>query len=694
MEKRAGGISRLARRRFLKAVPAAVAAGLAAPSLAQQAQEQRISKDALDCAEKITGIDFPDADQQQALVGVNNNLASFERLRNTNIPLDTEPAITFRPYLPGKKPKPGATPNGKVKVTTAVPAARRSSIDDLAFLPVAALSGLVRKRDVSSTELTRMYLERLKKFGPKLNCVVTLTEELALAQAAQADKDIRSGRYKGPLHGIPWGAKDLLATKGILTTWGATAYQNQVFDYDATVVERLRDAGAVLVAKLSLGALAQGDNWFRGQTKNPWNGRGSSGSSAGPGAATAAGLVGFAIGTETRGSIISPASVNNVVGLRPTYGRVSRFGAMALSWTMDKIGPMCRSVEDCALVFNAIYGPDGHDDTVVDAPFEWNPDVPLSRLRIGYVKSEFEEQPPDGRGGGRGRGGLTAEQLRAQDEARVKALKVALDVYRKAGATLHPIDIPAADLANTIGFILSVEAAAAFDDLDAQQGHQRPHAEHLAEHVPGAPLRAGRRVHPRAAGADPRDARDGHADVAVRRVPVLDQQSQPGPDEPDRSPGRRPPRRLPRRDAHADRADDYRPALRRRHPAPRRARARTGDDVAYEDAVTDLTAVRSRRSAVRGQMVIRRGWAEVDPTSWNYRVSPRSFDWLSADRGLRTAEPAIIVGARFSPAPTKPAPARSRPGCWTRRCTCRGPRVSADGCPPRRAAPARARSCC
>ena len=466
MEKRSGEASRQARRRFLKAVPAAVAAGLAAPAIARQAQEPRISKDVLECAEKIIGVDFADAEQQQALSGVNNNLASFERLRNTEIPLDTEPAITFRPYLPGKKPKPGATPNGKVRVATPVPAARRSSLEDLAFLPAAALAGLVRKRDVSSTELTRMYLDRLKKFGPKLNCVVTLTEELALAQAAQADKEIRSGRYRGPLHGIPWGAKDLFATKGILTTWGATAYQNQVFDHDATVVERLRDAGAVLVAKLSLGSLAQGDNWFRGQTKNPWNGRGSSGSSAGPGAATAAGLVGFAIGTETRGSIISPASYNNVVGLRPTYGRVSRFGAMALSWTMDKIGPMCRSVEDCALVLNAIYGPDGRDDSVVDAPFEWNPDIPLSKLRIGYVKSEFDDLPPvDGRGGGRGRGGLTAEQLRAQDEARVKALKVALDVYRKAGAALHPIEVPAADLANTIGFILSVEAAAAFDDL-------------------------------------------------------------------------------------------------------------------------------------------------------------------------------------------------------------------------------------
>jgi Asp-tRNA(Asn)/Glu-tRNA(Gln) amidotransferase A subunit family amidase len=311
--------------------------------------------------------------------------------------------------------------------------------------------------------------------------VVTLTEDLALAQAAQADKEIRAGRYRGPLHGIPWGAKDLLATKGILTTWGAAPYQNQVFDYDATVVERLRDAGAILVAKLSLGALAQGDNWFRGQTKNPWNGRGSSGSSAGPGSATAAGLVGFAIGTETRGSIISPSAVNGVAGLRPTYGRVSRFGAMALSWTMDKIGPMCRSVEDCALVFNAIYGPDGRDDTVVDAPFAWNPDVPLSKLRIGYVPAEFELAPPGrgdaGRGAagrgdapaagrgdpapGRGRGGLTPEQRAAQ----IKLLNQALDVYRQAGATLHPIDIPATQLANTIAFVLSVEAAAAFDDL-------------------------------------------------------------------------------------------------------------------------------------------------------------------------------------------------------------------------------------
>ncbi|HVL67677.1 MAG TPA: amidase [Vicinamibacterales bacterium] len=474
---------RLARRRFLKTVPAAVAAGLAAPAIArqQQAEPPRIARETLDCAEKIFGIDFTEQQEEQALNGVNANLRNFERLRAVDIPLDTEPAVTFRPYLPGKKPKPGATPGARIKVTLeAPPAARRASVDDLAFLPVTALAPLVRRRDVSSTELTRMYLERLRTHGRRLNAVVTLTEELALAQAAQADREIKDGRYRGPLHGIPWGAKDLFATRGIPTTFGAAPYRSQVIDYDATVVERLREAGAVLVAKLSLGALAQGDRWFGGQTKNPWNPQdeqrgGASGSSAGPGAATAAGLVGFSIGTETRGSIISPSAANGVVGLRPTYGRVSRYGAMALSWTMDKIGPMCRSVEDCALVFNAIYGPDGRDDTVVDAPFTWEPDVPLSKLRIGYIKSEFEPTPQTagrgeggrGRGGeaGRGRGDLPPEERQRREDERLKLLNQALEVYRKAGATLEPVELPGTQLANTIGFILATEGAAAFDDL-------------------------------------------------------------------------------------------------------------------------------------------------------------------------------------------------------------------------------------
>ena len=232
------------------------------------------------------------------------------------------------------------------------------------------LSRLVERREITSTDLTTMYLNRLNRYGDTLNCVITLTPELALSQAARADQEIRAGRYRGPLHGIPWGAKDLLATRGVRTTWGAKPYEFQIIDSDATVVQRLQAAGAVLVAKLSMGALAQGGVWFGGSTRNPWDvSRSSSGSSAGPAAATAAGLVGFSIGTETLGSIISPSNACGVAGLRPTYGRVSRYGAMALSWTMDKIGPMCRGAEDCALVFNSIYGSDGHDETVVDAPF-------------------------------------------------------------------------------------------------------------------------------------------------------------------------------------------------------------------------------------------------------------------------------------------------------------------------------------
>jgi Asp-tRNA(Asn)/Glu-tRNA(Gln) amidotransferase A subunit family amidase len=478
----------VARRRFLAAIPAAVAGGLAGPAIArQQAQQSRIDPATLDCAEKVFGVDFTEAEEQAAAAGVGRNLSSFEQLRELNIPLDTEPAVTFHPYLPGKRPKGPSTPGAKMKVTLTPPAARSSSIEDLAFLPITSLAPLLQRRDISATELTKMYLARLTKYGPKLNCVVTLTEELALAQAAQADRDIRAGKYKGPLHGIPWGAKDLFATKGIPTTWGAAPFQNQVFDYDATVVERLAAAGAVLVAKLSMGALAQGDQWFKGRTNNPWNlERGSSGSSAGPGSATAGGLIVFGIGTETRGSIISPSAENGVTGLRPTYGRVSRYGAMALSWTMDKIGPMCRTVEDCAIVLNAIYGPDGRDETTADAPFVWNPDIPLAKLRIAYLKNEFVPPPPGtGRGGrgdaagregapaggagapGAGRGGLTPEEQQRQREARLKIFADVLDVYRKAGAQPEPVELPAniTSIGSTIGFVLTTEGAAAFDDL-------------------------------------------------------------------------------------------------------------------------------------------------------------------------------------------------------------------------------------
>lgn len=445
------------RRRFFSALTSAFAAGAAAPALAQApaAAPPRIDRLRLDAAESIFGVDFTEAEEQMALGSVNRNLQSFEELRKLNIPLGTEPAITFRPYLPGKKPTGRATPGARLKVTrTAVPA--NLTPDQIAFLPVTALATLIESKRITSTELTKLYLDRLKKHGETLKCVVTLTEDLALKQAAAADAEIKAGKYRGPLHGIPWGAKDLLATRGIKTTWGATPYKDQVIDLDATVVERLRDAGAVLVAKLSMGALAQGGVWFGGSTRNPWNTeRSSSGSSAGPGAATAAGLVGFSIGTETLGSIISPSVTNGVTGLRPTYGRVSRHGAMALSWTMDKIGPMCRSVEDCVLVLNAIYGSDGRDDTVTDAPFDWMPDRPLGSLRIGYLQKELEAAPNNPK---------PTEAQRTTADARRAMYADALEVFRKAGAKLEPIAMPDFPT-GSIGFVLSAEAAAAFDDL-------------------------------------------------------------------------------------------------------------------------------------------------------------------------------------------------------------------------------------
>src|SRR5688572_19038831 len=413
----------------------------------------RITKEMMHEAEKLIGIELTDAQEAMALAGVNRNLDAYETVRKIDIPLDTEPAIAFHPtrkkilYPPRTKFR-----FGKVELP------HFKSVEDLAFATVPQLAELIRTRKLSSTELTKMYLARLKRYGPKLLCVVTLTEDLALKQAAAADAEIKRGKYRGPLHGIPWGAKDLFATKGIKTTWGAEPYRDQIVDYDSTVVERLNEAGAVLVAKLSMGALAQGARWFAGVTRNPWAPeeaqQGSSGSSAGPAAATAAGLVGFSIGTETLGSIVSPSSRCGVTGLRPTYGRVSRYGAMGLSWTMDKIGPMCRGVEDCAAALSAIYGPDGKDITVGDAPFNWNPDTNINTLRIGYLKTEFDgpTTPP------------TNEQQRTQAEQRRAVYKTALEVLEKAGAKLVPIQLPTFST-GSLRFILSAEAATAFDDI-------------------------------------------------------------------------------------------------------------------------------------------------------------------------------------------------------------------------------------
>lgn len=390
-------------------------------------------------AEKIIGLKFTAKERKLMRDNLERNLQNYQSLRKISLPNHVSPSLQFNPVVSGKDlEKEQKCSISVFSSDIQVP----ENFDELAFYPVTALASLIRARTITSTQLTKLYLKRLKKYGPRLECVITLTEELAMKQAERADREIAAGHYRGPLHGIPWGAKDLLATEGIRTTWGAMPYKDQIIDENATVVVRLEEAGAVLVAKLAMGALAWGDVWFGGKTRNPWNlEQGSSGSSAGSAAATAAGLVGFSIGTETWGSIVSPCSRCGVTGLRPTFGRVSRYGAMALSWSMDKIGPICRSVEDCALVFNAIYGPDEKDLTVVDLPFNWNPELELKRIRVGYLKKAFERD----------------YATKTNDEA-------VLEVLRSLGVDLIPFELPDIPV-YSISFILNVEAAAGFDEL-------------------------------------------------------------------------------------------------------------------------------------------------------------------------------------------------------------------------------------
>lgn len=460
----------VSRRSFFRALPAAAAGCGLIPAVARAShQDERpfvLDKDSLDAALNVIGLELNDADQDQMLRAANSNLASYRVLRSVKIPADTEPAFTFRPYLPGKQPIGPSTPHAKLKLARALPVSAWKSVEDLAFFPVTDLASLLRAKKVSATELTKMYLSRLKQYGERLSCVVTLTEELALAEAAKADREIRAGRYRGPLHGIPWGAKDVFATKGIRTTWGARPFENQVFDFDATIVERLREAGAVLVAKLSLGPLGGPG----GTVKNPWDLQVTlAGSSSGPAAATAAGLVGFSIGTESDGSIIGPAQACGVTGLRPTYGRVSRYGAMAASWTTDKIGPLCRSAEDCVLVFNAIYGPDDRDGSVVDAAFTWKSDRPLSKLRIGFVKRAFDAEPFEG----------ISDEQRQDWPAHKRVMADALEALQKIGLTLEPMNLPEFPAGTGNGdpnelhwaqilgvlLVMTAEGAAAFDDV-------------------------------------------------------------------------------------------------------------------------------------------------------------------------------------------------------------------------------------
>jgi Asp-tRNA(Asn)/Glu-tRNA(Gln) amidotransferase A subunit family amidase len=432
----------------------------AAPGAAPQEGQQRapvFTKEQIKAAAEVAGLNFTDAQIEQMQQDVGDRLRSYKAVWEMNIPNDVAPAFVFDPVFPDMKIDREKRPSRWSRV--AAPETPKN-IEDVCFYNLRQLGELLRTRKISSLALTEMYLERLKRYDPTLHFVITLTADRAMAQAKDADRDLAAGKPRSPLHGIPWGAKDLLAVKGYPTTWGAAGFEKQMIDEDAAVVKRLDAAGAVLVAKLTLGAIAQGDVWFGGITRNPWKtDSGSSGSSAGPGSATSAGCVGFAIGSETLGSISSPSTVNGVTGLRPTFGFVPRTGAMALSWTMDKLGPMCRAVEDCAVVLSVIYGPDGQDRTVHDAAFHYDAETPLSQIRIGYAKSEFEVEPP-------------AQQLaRETPEQKARRLEQkkfnddALNVLRtKLGINLIEVELPKMNAA-ALRPLLVAEGAAAFDDL-------------------------------------------------------------------------------------------------------------------------------------------------------------------------------------------------------------------------------------
>ncbi len=355
----------------------------------QQAGAQRVSTQMMKDALSISGIEFSDEERDRMLQSVNQSMSRYEALHKFHIPNNIAPPFYFNPIVPGMKVNRTRLPFRMSDVTVKRPA----NLEDVAFWSVRQLAELLKTKQVTSVELTTMYLDRLKKYNPVLNCVVSFCDDLAMQQAKKADAEITAGKYKGPLHGIPWGCKDIFSAKGYKTTWGSNAYKDQVLDEDSSVVELLREAGAVLIAKLTTGEFAGGANWFGGRTNNPWNpAQSSGGSSAGPGSATGGGCVGFAIGTETSGSIIGPSSSCGVTGLRPTLGRISRYGVMVLSWTQDRPGPMCRYAEDCAIVLAAIAKPDDRDLSVQDVPFNWNASLDITKVRVGYQKKAFDTQ--------------------------------------------------------------------------------------------------------------------------------------------------------------------------------------------------------------------------------------------------------------------------------------------------------------
>ncbi len=391
-------------------------------------------------AQKTIGLNFKTAEQDSMLEGLNDRLKAYKAIREYPLTNNIPPSLIFNPIPPDYYINRDNRPIlWDIPGNTELPADRNR----LAFYSILELASLLKHRKITSTELTRFFIDRLKKYGDTLKCVISITEKRALEQAAKADMEISNGNYKGPLHGIPFGVKDLLSVEGYPTSWGAAPYKDQVINETATVVKKLEEAGGILVAKLTLGALAWGDVWYGGKTRNPWDlNQGSSGSSAGSASATAAGLIPYSIGSETHGSIISPSTRCGATGLRPSFGRVSRTGAMALSWSMDKLGPICRNALDCAIVFESILGEDEADQSLVDAAYNFDMNMEVSSLKVGYLKDIFDQN----------------KRNRKND-----ALTIAQ--FKSMGLDLEPVSLPDNIPVNALSIILNAEAAAAFDEL-------------------------------------------------------------------------------------------------------------------------------------------------------------------------------------------------------------------------------------
>ena len=403
------------------------------------AYSQSIDSTSVQAAGRIMGISFTKNEMDSMIPLLLDQLKNYESMRKVSLPNSVPTAYNFNPVPVGKTFK---QIKKSFKTSDYSKTIRPTDMTELAFYSIGQLAELISTKKVSSVELTKVYITRLRKYAPQLHCVITYTDSLALSQAKKADAEIAAGKYRGLLHGIPYGIKDMYSTKHYPTTYGTPPYKDQVIDEDATIVKNLNEAGAVMIAKLSLGELAMDDVWYGGLTRNPWDtAHGSSGSSAGPAAAVSAGLVPFAIGSETLGSIVSPSTICGVTGLRPTYGRISRYGAMALSWTMDKVGPLCRNAEDCAIVLNSVYSYDPKDAATTEIPFSYSPEGNIKGLRVGYIEEDFAVDTPN----------------RKYNDA-------ALEQLKKMGAQLIPMHLPKLP-SYDMAVLLVCEGASAFEDL-------------------------------------------------------------------------------------------------------------------------------------------------------------------------------------------------------------------------------------